>query len=118
MNSRTRQVAVAALLGLLVATAGCGMLNSGSQSNLLLVNNDDAGHDVNVEIVDGDETVYTADTTIDGETDVELSSFDKTGEYTVLVTVDGRETRLTYEFTSDDSTTSIGISNEGNVFIG
>lgn len=117
MTSRIRHVAAVALVGLLVATAGCSMLGGGSQSNLLLVNDDDTSHDVAVEIVDGDETVYTEETSVDGETDTELSSFDESGEYTLYVTVDGRETQLTYEFSGDD-TVSIGIDNDGNVFMG
>lgn len=117
MTTRIRQVAVVAVVGLLVATAGCGMLGGGSQSNLLLVNNDETSHDVAVEIVDGDDTVYTAETSVDGETDTELSSFGESGEYTVLVTVDERETQLSYDFESD-GTVSIGIDNDGNVFMG
>jgi hypothetical protein len=121
MERRTRRVAALVLLGVLVAAAGCSALGlgGGSQTNLLLVNNDNEAHDeVTVEIMaDGDQQ-FSATASPSAESNVELGSFGGTGEYTLLVTVDGRETRLSYEFASDDDTVSIGIDNQGNVFVG
>ncbi|MFB6072795.1 MAG: hypothetical protein ABEJ88_07490 [Halobacterium sp.] len=117
MTTRRRQLALVALVGLLVVTAGCSALGGGSKTTLLLANDDDTSHDVTVEITKDGSQVYRDSANVGAETDAELASFSKSGEYTVLVTVDGRTTRLSYEFESG-GTVSIGVGNDGNVFMG
>ena len=124
MNQRWRRVATLAAVVALVAASGCSALGLGGSSGttILLVNDDDEAHeDVTVEVVDGDaedgEQLFRADASPDAETDVELGSLSETGEYTLLVTVDDRTSRMTYEFVEGDDTVSIGIDDDGNVFV-
>ncbi|GAA0261948.1 hypothetical protein [Halobacterium noricense] len=119
MDSRSKQVVLIALVGVLVATAGCSALGFGSSAttNVLLVNNDETSHDVTVEVLNDGDSVYSEDVTVDAETDEELPAFEGSGEYVVAVTVDGETTEQTYEFTGDD-TVSIGIANDATVTVG
>lgn len=82
-----------------------------------LVNQDDTSHAVVVEITRGEELVYSAGRTLDAESDTQLDAFSKNGEYQVAVTVDGNTTVKTNTFPSDDSATTIGIDNDGQVTI-
>jgi len=123
MNQRWKQVAALAAVVALVAASGCSALGLGGSSGttILLVNDDNEAHDsVTVEVVDGEdgEELFSAEASPDAETDVELGTVSETGEYTLLVTVDGRTARMSYEFTEGDDTVSIGIDNDGNVFVG
>jgi hypothetical protein len=115
----TRRAAfVAAIAVALVALAGCGAFTSGAETNLLLVNNDDATHDVTVEVVDdGDAVVVEEQQSVEPETDNEFGSVGVNGAYTVRVTVDGETTERTHEF-GDGGTLSIGIQNDGTVIVG
>lgn len=120
MDSRSKQVVLVALVGVLVATAGCSALGLGSSTttNLLLVNNDETSHDVTVEVLNDGDSVYSENVTVNAETDEELPAFEGSGEYTVAVTVDGETTERAYEFSSDDDTVSIGIDNDATVTVG
>ena len=118
MNSRTRQVVLAALVALLVAGAGCSALNGGTTTNLLLVNNDNTDHDVTVEISQDGDQKYSTEKSLPAESQADLSTFEGSGEYTVAVTVDGNTTERTYEFSSDDETVSIGVDNDAVVTVG
>ena len=118
MTSRTRQVVLVALVGLLVAGAGCSALSGETTTNLLLVNNDDAQHDITVEIAQDGETEYSTEKTLPAESQADLSTFEGSGEYTVAVTVDGNTTERTYEFSSGDETVSIGVQNDASVIVG
>ena len=118
MDSRVRRVTLAVFVGLLVAVAGCSAFGGGSTTNVLLVNNDGTAHNVTVEITEGGEEIYSAETAVDAETDAELSAFEQTGEYTVTVTVDGNATEKTYTFEDGDDTVSIGIANDASVTVG
>ncbi|AHG05286.1 hypothetical protein HALDL1_10470 [Halobacterium sp. DL1] len=118
MNRRFRQVALAALLAVLVASAGCSAFGGGATTNLLLVNNDETQHDVTVEIVQDGEAQYTSEKTLPAEAQADLLTFEGSGEYTVAVTVDGTTTEQTHEFSSDDDTLSIGVQNDGSVIVG
>ncbi|WP_256289508.1 hypothetical protein [Halobellus inordinatus] len=82
-----------------------------------LVNQDETSHGVVVEITSGEELVYSAGRTLDAESDTQLDTFTENGEYQVAVTVDGDTTVETYTFPSDDSATTIGIDNDGQVTI-
>ena len=115
-DTRRAALAAAAVVAL-VALAGCGAFTSGGETTLLLVNNDETSHDVTIEVVDGDDVVFEEQQSVEPDTDNEFGTLSETGEYTVLVTVDDRTTRLSYEFTEGDDTVSIGIDNDGNVFV-
>ena len=119
MSPPTRKIALNLLVGLLVVSAGCSAFqNSSTPSNTLyLVNQDDTGHAVVVEVTRGEDLVYSAGRTLDAESDTQLDSFSENGEYQVSVTVDGNTTVKTYTFPSDDSATTIGIDNDGTVTI-
>lgn len=82
-----------------------------------LVNQDDVSHAIVVEITSGEELVYSAGRTLDAESDTQLDAFGENGEYQVAVTVDGNTTVKTYTFPSNDSATTIGIDNDGQVTI-
>lgn len=70
-----------------------------------------------VEITSGEELVYSAGRTLDAESDTQLDAFSENGEYQVAVSVDGYTTVKTSTFPSDDSATTIGIDNDGQVTI-
>jgi biopolymer transport protein ExbD len=114
-----RKIALGLFVGLLVATAGCSALQNSSTptDTMRLVNQDDVSHAVVVEITSGGELVYSAGRTLDTESDTQLDAFGENGEYQVAVTVDGNTTVKTYTFPSDDSATTIGIDNDGQVTI-
>lgn len=122
VRPRTHRIALSLLVGVLVISAGCSAIQDDSESstNLLLVNQDNSDHAVVVEILENSREVYSTGTTIEAESDVELESFNHTGEYDVKVSVDGESTVIPYTFTEADSpeTTSIGIDNNGNVTVG
>jgi hypothetical protein len=110
---------VGVALAVLVATAGCSGLLGSSETELLLVNNvDGADHDVTVEIEQDGNTVFSDEVAVNGEQNVELGSFEGTGEHTVVVTVDGTATESSYTFSEGDGTVSIGIQNDGSVVVG
>lgn len=119
MSPPTRKLAVGLFVALLVASAGCSAFqNSSTPSDAIqLVNQDDVGHAVVVEISSGGELVYSAGRTLDAESDAKLDAFGENGEYRVAVTVNGNTTVTTYTFPSDDSATTIGIDNDGEVTI-
>lgn len=119
MSPPTRKIALSLLVGVLVVTAGCSAFqNSSSPTDTMqLVNQDDTSHAVVVEITSGEELVYSAGRTLDAESDTLLDAFGENGEYQVAVTVDGNTTVKTYTFPSDDSATTIGIDNDGQVTI-
>lgn len=106
-------------VGLLVATAGCSAFQSSSTptDTMQLVNQDDVSHAVVVEITRGEELVYSAGRTLEAESSTQLDAFEENGEYEVAVTVDGNTTVTTYTFPSDESATTIGIDNDGQVTI-
>lgn len=120
MKPSTRTIVLSVFVSALLLTAGCSAFqdSTGSESDLLVANQDSDGHAVVVEILDGGSRVYSTGQTIDGESDAELASFDRSGEYEVQVTVDGTTTVLTHTFESERSTATIGIDNQGNVTIG
>lgn len=119
MSPPLRKIALSLLLGLLVISAGCSALQNSSSpaDTVYLVNQDDISHAVVVEITHGEELVYSAGRTLEAESDTQLKSFSENGEYQVAVTVDGNTTVKTYTFPSDDSATTIGIDNDGQVTI-
>lgn len=121
MRPRTRSIALSLLLCVAVLLAGCSAIQDpeSSSTTLNVVNQDEIGHAVVVEIgdiADDPNPAYTAGRTLDAESSVELKSFDGTGEYEVAVTVDGETTVLTHAFGSDENVV-IGIDNEGTVTI-
>lgn len=118
--SSARTAALTVFVTLLVAFAGCSAVQPSEETtaNLLVANQDSADHAVVVEIMDGTREVYSAGRTIDGESDAELAAFDRAGEYEVKVTVDGNSTILTHTFETGQTTTTIGIDNQGTVTIG
>ena len=120
MDSRSKRVVLVALVGILIATAGCSALGFGSSAttDILLVNNDETSHNVTVEVLNDGDSVYSEDVTVNAETDEELPAFEGNGEYTVAVTVDGETTEQVYDFTNDDDTVSIGIANDATVSVG
>ena len=119
MGPPTRKLALSLFIGLLAVSAGCSALQSSNtpSDKLILVNQDNTNHAIVVEISQGEELVYSAGRTLESESDTQLESFAQNGEYQVAVTVDGQTTVKTYTFPSDESTTTIGINNDGNVTI-
>ncbi|MDQ2056330.1 hypothetical protein [Halobellus sp. H-GB7] len=119
MSPPTRKLALSLLVGALVLTAGCSAFQNSSSptDRMQLVNQDETSHGVVVEITSGEELVYSAGRTLDAESDTQLDAFTENGEYQVAVTVDGNTTVKTYTFPSDDSATTIGIDNDGQVTI-
>lgn len=120
MTSSKRYVALSVFVALLLALAGCSALTGAEDTtaNLLVANQDGAAHAVVVEIMDGGAEVYAAGRTVDAESDVDLRPFDRSGTYDVKVTVDGTTTVVAHEFERGQSTTTIGIGNEGSVTVG
>ena len=120
MDSRSKRVLLVAVVGALVATAGCGALGFGSSATTTLpvVNDDETSHDVTVEVLNDGAAVYSENATVDAETDAELPAFEGSGTYTVAVTVDGETTEQSYEFTGDDDTVSVGVGNDATVTVG
>lgn len=119
MNRRSNQAVLGVALAVLVATAGCAGILGSSETELLLVNNDDGvEHEVTVEVQQSGDTVFSEQTTVDGEENVELGSFEGTGEHTVVVTVDGTTTESSYTFSEAAGTVSIGIQEDGSVVVG
>jgi len=117
MVDTRRAALVAAAVVALAALAGCGAFTSESQTNLLLVNNDNTGHDVTVEVVDDGDVVFEEQQSVGPETDNEFGTVEVSGEHTVRVTVDGETTERTHEF-GDERTLSIGVQNDGSVIVG
>lgn len=119
MSPPTRKIALSLLVGLLAISAGCSAFQNSSTptDTVHLVNQDDTSHAVVIEIHHSGELVYSAGRTLDAESDIQLDSFSRNGEYQVAVTVDGNTTMKTYTFPSDDSATTIGIDNDGKVTI-
>jgi len=117
MVDTRRAAVVAAAAVALVALAGCGAFTSGAETSLLLVNNDDAEHDVTVEVVDDGEVVFEEQQSVEPETDNEFGTLAVSGEHTVRVTVDGETTERTHEF-GDGGTLSLGVQNDGSVIVG
>ncbi|NIC00990.1 hypothetical protein [Halobacterium sp. R2-5] len=119
MSPPTRKIALGFVVALLVVSAGCSAFQNSSTptDTVRLVNQDDTSHAVVVEISQGEELVYSAGRTLDAESGTQLESFGENGEYQVAVTVDGNTTVRTYTFPSDDSATTIGIDNDGQVTI-
>lgn len=116
----TRKIALSLFVGLLAVSAGCSALqdSKNTSDNLVLVNQDNANHAVVIEISQGEELIYSTGRTLEAESDTHLESFTQNGEFQVAVTVDGKTTVKTYTFPSDDSATTIGVNNDGNVTIG
>lgn len=109
---------VLAVVGALVATAGCTGFLGSTTTDLMVVNNDENSHGVTVEIRSDGDVVYSDDVTAAGNSNSELDTFEGSGEYTVVVTVDGETTQDDYEFTESEDTLSIGVQNGGSVIIG
>lgn len=110
------------LLGVLVLTAGCSGIVDDTETTreLKLVNQDQTGHAVVVEIADETGLVYSDGRTLDAESDLNLAQFNQTGEFAVTVTVDGTSTTMTHTFQSSDDpihVTNIGIADDGTVTI-
>jgi membrane protein implicated in regulation of membrane protease activity len=120
VTSSKRIIALSVFVALLVLLAGCSALQGSEDTtaNLLLANQDGEAHAVVVEILDGESEVYATGQTVDAESDVDLRTFDQSGEYDVVVTVDGTSTTLTQNFDTGRSTTTIGIENDGSVTVG
>ena len=120
VRPRIRKIVLGLVVGFLAISAGCSAVqgNEDSSTRLHIANQDDTNHAVLVEIIKNEDVVYSAGRTIEGESDAELEPFSKTGEYKVVLTVDGHSTVTTYRFMSDESATTIGVNNEGNVTIG
>lgn len=120
MRPRSQKIALGLFVGILAISAGCSVIQGAEDpsNRLVLANQDNTNHAVLVEITEGEEVVYSAGRTTEGESDTELEPFDQTGEYEVTVTVDGNSTVMTYNFTNGESTTTIGIDNEESVTIG
>jgi hypothetical protein len=116
MVDTRRAALVAAAVVALVALAGCGAFTSGTETTLLLVNNDDASHDVTVEVVDDGDVVFEEQQSVDAETDSEFGVVGASGVRTVRVTVDGETTERTHEF-GDGGTLSVGVQNDGSVVV-
>jgi hypothetical protein len=117
MHSRRRLV-VLAFVGALVATAGCTGFLSSATTDVVLVNNDEASHEVTVAVLNDGAVVYSEGVTADANSNSELETFEGSGEYTVAVTVDGETTEQVHEFTEGEDTLSIGVQNDQNVVIG
>ncbi|QDX41289.1 hypothetical protein [Salarchaeum sp. JOR-1] len=117
MRPPVRKLALGLCVGLLVVAAGCSAVPTSStpSDTLQLVNQDDTSHAVVVEISQGERLVYSAGRTLDAESAVQLDPFSKNGEYQITVAVDGHTTTKTHTFPSDNSATTIGIDNGGNV---
>ncbi|MXR19329.1 hypothetical protein [Halobacterium bonnevillei] len=118
MPSRRRQVVLAVLVAALVAAAGCSGILGSTETELLLVNNDEQSHDVTVEVLDDGDVVYSEQETVDENTNNDFPTFEGSGEYTVAVTVDGATTESVHEFSEDPETLSIGVQNDASVIIG
>lgn len=120
MDFRSQHVVLSLVVCVLAITAGCSALQTSPESttNLLIANQDNSGHAVVVEIMDGERKVYSDGQTIEAESDAGLTSFNQSGEYEVKVTVDGNSTVLTHDFRESQSITTIGIDNDANVTIG
>ena len=120
VHPQTQKIVRSLLVGFLAISAGCSAIqgNGDSSTRLLIANQDDTDHAVLVEISEGEDVVYSAGRTIEGESDAELESFNQTGEYQVKITVNGNSTVRTYDFVDGESATTIGVDNEGNVTIG
>ena len=119
MSPPTRKLALSLLVGLLTISAGCSALQSSNtpSDKLVLVNQDNTSHAVVVEISHGEKLVHSEGRTLEAESSTQLESFTQNGEYQVSVAVDGQTTVKTYTFPNDDSATTIGIENDGNVTI-
>jgi len=120
VHPRTKKIALSLLVGLLAISAGCSAIQStdDTSTRLLIANQDNTDHAVLVEITQNEDVVYSAGRTIEAESNAELAQFDQTGEYEVKITVDGNSTVQTYDFTAEDSTTTVGVDNNGNATIG
>lgn len=122
VDLQTRRLLLGLFVSALVVTAGCGALGNSadSTSTLKLVNQDSVEHSVVVEISprsDVNNIDYTDGRIVKGESDVDLATFDGTGEYQVIVSVDGETTVLVHTFESGDEVINIGIDNDGEVSI-
>lgn len=115
---RRRRLVVLAVVGALVATAGCTGFLGSATTNVLVVNNDENSHDVTVEIRSDGDVVYSDDVSAAANSNSELDTFEGSGEYTVAVTVAGETTQDDYEFTEGEDTLSIGVQNDASVVIG
>lgn len=106
----------------MVLAAGCSAITGEVETtrDLKLVNQDDADHAVVVEISNKSGLVYSDGRTIGAESGLNLKQFENTGEYSVLVAVDGERTETTHTFEPEDRpipVTNIGIDNDGQVTI-
>lgn len=123
MEPSTRSVVAGLLLCCLVLTAGCSGPDIGpSATGINVVNQDDVGHAVVVEIgelSDDPNPAYAAGRTLEAESGAELEPFDGTGEYEVSVTVDGESTVVTHTFNGEEpAALSIDIDDSGAVTVG
>lgn len=120
MRPRTHKIALGLLVGMLAVTAGCSGLQGDDETStgLHIANQDNTNHAVLVEISQNGRVVYSGGRTIDAESDAELASFNRTGEYNVTISVDGESTETVYTFQKDDRATTIGIDNDGTATIG
>lgn len=118
MNRRVKQVALTVVVGIIVVTAGCNGILASTETELLLVNNDEQSHETTVEILQDGDVVYSENVSATANTNTDLPTFEGSGEYTVTVTVDGTTTEATHEFTDDEQTLSVGIQNDESVIIG
>jgi len=113
----TRRAAVLAVAAVaLVALAGCGAFTGAPETNLLLVNDDDTGHDVTVEVLDDGDVVLEDRQSVEPETNTQFGTVEVSGERTVRVTVDGETTEHPHEF-GDGGTLSIGVQNDASVVV-
>ena len=121
VRPRTQKIVLGLLVCVLAFTAGCSAIQGSESSSATtpkIANQDDVNHAIVVEILDGESVVYSDGRTVEGESNVDLGSFDGTGEYQVKVTVDGSSTVRTYTFEDGDAVTTIGIDNDGGVTVG
>ena len=122
VNFHTRKAAIGLLLGLLVVSAGCSGLFTGEDatSELLVVNQDETDHAVVVEIVEEGNLIYSDGRTLEAESQLNMARFNRTGEFTMRITVDGNSTTLSHSFSEDSDSpviTNIGIDNDGQVTV-
>lgn len=118
MHERPHRFALALLLGLLVASAGCSAIDGGDDATQIrLVDQDNDDNVVLVEILDGQSVVFSAGRTTDGETGADLGVVNLSGEFTVRVTVDGESTEVTRQLPDDDATITIGLHDDKPVSI-
>lgn len=122
MNHGTRLVVLGLLVGALAFGAGCtGTLGEDDVTrNVIVVNQDSTSHAVVVEISDESGLVYSDGRIVDEESDQKMAQFNRTGEYEVVVSVDGDRMTTRHTFESEDrpiQAVNVGIDNQGTVTV-